>query len=132
MTCMHPEFKDKFNVAVQARIAEGKRVKMHVGVPVFADFEEMKKLRREAQVFWDDDVVSCGYIGVRGGDGNEENSDGGAEEFVYCDAEEVVYGGAEEILCGGVDACIGRIQEEVSVVLRSFCLMVLRLVLRRS
>ena len=94
LACMHPEFKAKFNVAVQARIVEGKRVKMHDGVPVFADFDEMKKLMREAQVFWDDDPVSCGYIDVRGGDGNEENSDSGAEEFGYGGAEEVVYGGA--------------------------------------
>jgi hypothetical protein len=65
LACMHPEFKGKFNVAVQARIVEGKRVKMHVGVHVFAHFDEMKKLMREAQVFWDDDAVSCGYGPVR-------------------------------------------------------------------
>ena len=106
LACMHPEFKGKFNVAVQARIVEGKRVKMHDGVLVFADFDEMKKLMREAQVFWDDDAVSCGYIGVRGGDENEENSDGGAEKFGYGGAEESVYGGAvqrTEVVYGGTE-----------------------------
>ena len=106
LACMHSEFKEKFNTAVRARAAKGKRVKMENGVPDVADFGETETLMREAQVFWDDDPVICGYIGGRGGDGNEENSDSGAEEFGYGGAEEVGYGGAEEVGYGGAEEVV--------------------------
>ena len=96
LNCMHPEFKEKFNVAVRTRAAKGKRVKMENGVPDVGSFDEMKELMREAQVFWDDDSNKCGRVGVginaeedtssdeieeegNGNDIGEEGFDGGAE-----------------------------------------------------
>ena len=51
LACMHPEFKEKFVLAVAARAAQHRRVKMHEGVPLLKNFKSMQELVREAQVF---------------------------------------------------------------------------------
>ena len=62
LACMHPEFKEKYVLAVAARAAQSKRVKMYEGVLVVTEFRKMQALMREAQVFWDDDAEKCGRI----------------------------------------------------------------------
>ena len=79
LNCMHPEFKEKFNVAVRTRAAKGKRVKMENGVPDVGSFDEMKELMREAQVFSDDDSNKCGRVGV-GINAEEDTSSDEIEE----------------------------------------------------
>ena len=62
MVCMHPEFREKFGLAISARAALKKRIKMYEGVPIVSEFRRMQVPMREAQVFWDDDAEKCGRI----------------------------------------------------------------------
>ena len=87
LACMHPEFKEKFVLAVAARAAQNKRVKMYEGVPDVTNFKEMQALMREARVFWDDDAEKCGRVTAkRAGDKQSGTNGGGVENPGRVDA----------------------------------------------
>ena len=79
LACMHPEFKRKFVLAVAARAAQNKRVKMHEGVPDLTDFKEMQALMREAQVFWNDDAEKCGRVTAKRAGDKQSDANGGGD-----------------------------------------------------
>ena len=77
MRCMHPKFMEKYAVVVARKALDGEEFEQKDGIPIVADFEEMRALLRKTQKVWKADPVLQGKVPKNSGNSGNSGSGGG-------------------------------------------------------
>ena len=62
MLCMHPRFMEKYATVVAQKALDDEVFEQKEGIPILADFEEMRALLRRTQKVWKADPVMQGKV----------------------------------------------------------------------
>ena len=77
MLCMHPKFMEKYATVVAQKALDDEEFEQKDGIPIVADFEEMRALLRRTQKVWKADPVLQGKVPKNSGGGGSSGGSGG-------------------------------------------------------